>query len=584
MKLCPQCHQTYTDETLRFCRVDGSLLQTNSSPAGSSDTLILPAARASDALPTQLLQNETAQDKEATSPIEAARSAQPGQLKAADEIKRGKRSVAVVSLVLILAVIGLSYWLFTDHSASTDTKQIESIAVLPFENASGNADVEYLSDGMTETLIGSLSQIPKLNVKARSSVFRYKGKEFDLRKIAQELNVQAILTGRVAQRGEQLLLSLELVDAKTENVIWSERYTRRQSDLVALQSGVARDVSNKLRTRLSSAEQNQIAKNYTTSAEAYQLYLKGRFFLNTGMPERQQESIEYFRQAVSLDPNFALGYAGMADAYTLLGTTFRASLPPREAMPNARVAAQKALEIDSGLSEAHVSMAWVKYRFDWDWRAGEDEFKQAVALNPNNAQAHHWYADYLTAMGRFDEALAEIRRAREIDPFSIFINWNVGRIFYFARRYDESLAELRRALEMDQNFVRTHGYLEYVYSMKGMNDEAFAEHLKTDALSGVNLERIAALKNAYAAAGFKAVWRKELEFALEDAKTRYVTPITMALLYANVGDKDRALKLLNQSYEERDGSLVYLNVDPHWDELRADPRFQDLLRRIGLPR
>jgi TolB-like protein len=488
-------------------------------------------------------------------------------------IKRRLRVVAMAALILL--VVSLAFWFFSSRSA--DTQQIESIAVLPFQNESGNADNEYLSDGMTESLIGSLSQMPKLNVKARSSVFRYKGKETDVQKIARELNVQAILTGRVLQRGDRLILNLEVVDGKTENVIWKEQYSRKQTDLVALQGEIARDVSSKLRAKLTGAEQDQIARNYTQSSDAYQLYLKGRFFLNNGTRGGQRKSIEYFEQAVNLDPNFALGYAGIADAYTILGTTHDASLSPREA-------AQKALDIDPGLGEAHTSMAWIKYRFDWDWRGAEDEFKQAIALNPNNAQAHHWYADYLMAMKRFDEALAEIRRARELDPFSLLINWNVGRILYFARRYDESLAELRQTLEMDQNSAPTHAFLELVYTMKGMNDEAFEAHLKVDALTGASAERLAALKTAYARSGFRSVWEKEIEFALEDAKSRHITPFNFSRLYANAGDKNRALALLNQAYDVRDGSLVYINAAPYWDDFRADALFQDLQRRMNFPR
>lgn len=593
MKRCPQCHQTYTDETLKFCRNDGASLQASGSfPAESSDTLILPAARTDEALPTKLLQSESTQAQEITSPTDAA-----GDLQATDAnnvpttsgakstgsvIKRRRRGVAVTKAALILLVVSLAFWFFSSRSA--DTKQIESIAVLPFQNESGNADNEYLSDGMTESLIGSLSQIPKLNVKARSSVFRYKGKETDVQKIARELNVQAILTGRVLQRAEQLILNLEVVDGKTENVIWKEQYSRKQTDLVALQGEIARDVSSKLRAKLTGAEQDQIAKNYTQSSDAYQLYLKGRFFQNNGARGGQRKSIEYFEQAVNLDPNFALGYAGIADAYTILGTTHDASLSPREAMPKAKAAAQKALDIDPGLSEAHTSMAWIKYRFDWDWRGAEDEFKQAIALNANNAQAHHWYADYLMAMKRFDEALAEIRLARELDPFSLLINWNVGRILYFARRYDESLAELHRTLEMNQNSAPTYAFLELVYSMKGMTDEAFAAHLKVDALTGASAERLAALKTAYARAGFRSVWEKEVEFALEDAKSRHITPFNLSRLYAGAGDKNRALALLNQAYDVRDGSLVYLDAAPYWDDFRADARFQDLLRRMNFPR
>jgi TolB-like protein len=293
------------------------------------------------------------------------------QATTADEIKQtrtnqtaannpAKKYLTAALAILLVSAIGF----FGYRYLTTNHNQIESIAVMPFVNESSNADNEYLSDGMTESLIGSLSQIPKLNVKARSSVFRYKGKEIDLQKVAQELNVQAILTGRVLQRGDQLILNLELVDARSENVIWSEQYNRRQADLVSLQSEIARDVSNKLKTKLSGADEQKVAKNYTQNTEAYQLYLKGRYFLNQGTREGLEKSVEYFQQAVNLDDAFALGYAGMADAYTLLGTTFAATLKPREAMPKARVAAQKALEIEPNLSEAHTSLAWIKYRFD----------------------------------------------------------------------------------------------------------------------------------------------------------------------------------------------------------------------------
>jgi serine/threonine-protein kinase len=496
------------------------------------------------------------------------------------EIKSHKSSFAIGLMVLLVASMGLGYWFFSNRSSNAT--QIESIAVLPFVNESGNADNEYLSDGMTETLINSLSQLPKLSVKARSSVFHYKGKTVAPQTIGNELSVQAVLNGRVVQRGNNLTLSLELVDTQTGNQIWGEQYNRKQTDLVSLQNEIARDVSNKLRAKLSAADANRIAKNYTTNSEAYQLYLKGRSFLNQGTREGQIKSIEYFQQAVNLDPDFALGYVGMADVYTLLGTTFDASLKPREAMPKARIAAQRALEIEPNLSETHTSLAWIKYRFDWDWRGAEEEFKQAIALNPNNAQAHHWYSDYLVAMGRFDEALAEIKRARELDPFSLLINWNVGRILYFARRYDEALLELRKTLEMDQNFLRTHGFLERVYAAKGMNEEAFAEHLKYDSLTGLDAERITNLKEIYAAAGWKAVWQKEIEWTLEDSKNRYVSPFGMALLYNSRGDKERAIEWLDKAFEDRSGTLVTLKVDPSWDNLRDDPRFQDLLRRVGL--
>lgn len=586
MKICPQCSRTYSDDTLNFCLEDGANLLNDFAAIDETKTALLNASSAkSDDEPQTAILSDFRSETAAKGQINHTDKTEILRTSALEKTvdKNSKQSKKLWLSAVFAAALAIGGFFGYKYLVANNSKQISSIAVLPFENASGNDENEYLSDGMTESLIGSLSQIPNLNVKARSSVFRYKGKGTNLQKIAEELNVQTVLTGRVLQRGEQLILNLELVDGTTENVIWTEQYNRRQFDLAGLQSEIARDVSNKLRTKLSGAEQNQIAKNYTTNSEAYQLYLKGRFFLNSGARDGQKKSIEYFRQAIDLDPNFALGYAGMADAYTLLGTTFDASLPPREAMPNAKTAAQKALEIDANLSEARLSLAWIKYRFDWDWRGAEGDFKQAIALNPNNAHARHWYADYLTAMGRFDEALAEIRRARELDPFSIFINWNVGRILYFARRYDEALAELRRTLEMDQNFVRTHAYLQAVYLKKGMDTEAFAEFLKVEALSGTSAERIAALKNVYAAGGWKSVWQKQVEFALEDEKSRYITSLSRAFLYAKNDDRNQALEWLNRAYEEREGSLVNLNADPHWDELRADPRFQDLLRRMNLP-
>ncbi|MBA3766140.1 MAG: protein kinase [Acidobacteria bacterium] len=494
-------------------------------------------------------------------------------------IQKHKLGFALALSVLLLTAIGLGYWFYSQRS-STAT-QIESIAVLPFVNEGGNADVEYLSDGMTETLINSLSQLPKLSVKARSSVFSYKGRDAKPQQVGSDLNVQAVLSGRVVQRGDDLTLYLSLVDARNGNQLWGEQYNRKLADLVSLQGEIARDVSQKLRMRLSGADEQKLAKSYTQNAEAYRLYLRGRYSLN-GSRDGLQQSVEHFQRAIDLDPNFALGYAGMADAYTLLGTTFF-SMTPREAMPRARAAAQRALELDSGLSETHTSLAWVKYRFDWDWRGAEDEFKQALLLNPSNAQAHHWYADYLLAMGRFDESLAENRRARGLDPLSLFINWDAGRILYHALRYDESLAELHKTLEMDQNFAWTHAVLHEVYLAKGMNDEALAAHLKFAALTGVSPERVAALKNVYVSTGWKGLWQKELEWALEDSKHRRVTPHTMATLYAKIGDKDHTLEWLNKAFEERAASLVYLNTDQQWDNFRQDPRFADLVRRVGLP-
>ncbi|HVE59215.1 MAG TPA: protein kinase, partial [Pyrinomonadaceae bacterium] len=356
--------------------------------------------------------------------------------------------------LLVLAVSG-----FFGSKYFVSNKQIESIAVMPFINESGNSDVEYLSDGMTETLINSLSQVPNLSVKARSSVFRYKGKELDPKKIASELNVQAILTGRVVQRGDQLTLNLELIDARTENLLWGNKYDRKASDLVSLQSEIARDVSGKLKAKLSGADETRLANNGTTDSEAYQSYLKGRYFHSKGTNNDVQQSLKYFQEAVNLDPKFARGYAGLADAYTLLGTVYNSTVLPAEVMPKARTAAEKAIELDPNLSEAYTALAWVKFRFDWDWAGAEKDFKKAIELDPNNAQAHQWYGEYLSCVMRETEAIAELKRARELEPFSLIMNWNVAKGYLGFRRFDEAIEEAKNVLEMDKNYVPAYRIL-----------------------------------------------------------------------------------------------------------------------------
>ena len=580
MKRCPQCNRVEAEETLTFCRVDGTpLVRESGAAAGDAGTLKFGSTPATGDTETRILPTgETLSRPTAPTTVLDTHRASGGTPELSKPKSRRVLVIAVAAITAAAVAASAYYYL----PRAENNSAIESIAVLPFVNESGNADVEYLSDGMTETLINSLSRLPKLLVKARSSVFSYKGRDVKPQQVGSELNVEAVLSGRVVQRGGDLTLYLSLVDTRAGNQLWGDQYNRKLADIVTLQGEIARDVSQKLRVKLSGADEQKLAENSTENAEAYRLYLRGRYSLN-GSHEGLRQGVEHFQRAIDLDPNFALAYAGMADAYTLLGTTFFASMTPREAMPRARAAAQRALELDSGLSEAHTSLAWVKFRFDWDWRGAEDEFKRALELNPSNAQAHHWYADYLLAMGRFDESLAENRRARELDPLSIFINWNVGRILYHARRYDESLAELRKTLEMDQNFARTHGYLSIVYLAKGMDDEALEAHLKYASLTGAIPERVVALKDAYVSTGWKGLWRKEIEWALGDSKHRRVTPYTVALLYAKIGDKDHTLEWLNKAFEERDGSTVYLNTDRRWDGIRSDPRFADLMRRVGLP-
>ncbi len=479
-------------------------------------------------------------------------------------------------IVLLLALAGSGYWYYAQRS----TKQIDSIAVLPFVNESGSVDVEYLSDGMTETLINSLSQLPGLSVKARSSVFHYKGKEISPQTIGNELSVRAILNGRVIQRGDNLTLSLELVDAQTGNQIWGEQYNRKMMELVSLQSEIARDVSNKLRTKLTGAEQQQVAKNYTANTEAYQLYLQGRFYWNKRTDEGGKKAFEYFQQAIDKDPNYALAYIGLAETHLL------DRFPDR--FVKASALALKALEIDPTLGEAHNVLAQIKESGEWNFAEAEKEYKRAIELNPNYATAYHWYAEFLAEMGRFDESFAMYKRALELDPLSLAISTDLGMAYYYARQYDRAIEHLKKLVELDPNYVRTHDYLAKVYEEKGMFEEAITEIEKLNALRGEDMQEFtrdkAKVEDALRKSGAKGYWQKILEFNKEGIqKGNSVYPPDMAMLYARLGERDEAFRWLEKAYEERSVPLTRLKVSPEWDNIRSDPRFQELLRRIGLP-
>lgn len=580
MKRCPQCHQTYTDETLKFCRDDGTLLQdNNSSSTESSDTLLLPATRLSDVSPTQILQSEAA-PRGNTSPIDTIEKLHEGARDTSatssapliiSKIKRHKIAVTLASSVLILAAIGFGYWLFKGRSSSSNSAPIESIAVMPFINANGNSDLEYLSDGMTESLISSLSQIPKLNVKARSSVFRYKGRDVSPQTVGSELSVQAVLLGHVVQFGDQLRLGLELVDARTENVVWSEQYNRKQTDLVALQSEIARDVSNKLRVKLSGADEQRLAKNYTANTEAYRLYLLGRFHWNKRTVSDFGKAIEYFQQAIVADPNYALAYAGLADAY-MLNSEYGGELP-KEAIPKARETALKALSLDEQLSEAHTALGVILFN-DYDFSGAEREYKRAIELDPNDATAHQRYGLFLAEVGKLEDGLVEVERALEIEPFSPPINRSKGDVLFYARRYDESIAQLNKTIDLDSNWATAHRVLSFNYWAKGEYEASVNEFAKYREVQG-RQSGAAQIRETFSRGG----WTGFLRWRIDDNRG---SGFTSALCYAALGDKDKALIALNRAYEDHENPVLLLKVHPLVDPLRGDPRFQDLLRRVGL--
>ena len=502
------------------------------------------------------------------------------------EIKNHKLGFVVLS-VLLLAAVGLSYWYFSNRTSNT--KQIESIAVMPFVNQSGNADTEYLSDGMTETLISSLSQLPKLNVKARSSVFRYKGKETDAQTIGKELNAQAILTGNVVERGQNLSLYVELLDVAADKVLWSQTYNRPITNLVSLQSDIARDVSNNLRTRLSNADEQRVTKTYTADPEAYQLYLQGLYHWNKRTAEDIRKSIALFRQAIDKDPSYAKAYAWLAMAY-LIVPIYSQNLTKQEIKEvdlKKRAALRQAQELDDSLAEVHAVLATLK-EDDWDLAAAENEYKRAIELNPNFASAHHFYSVLLSWIGRNEEAFAEINKAHELDPFSRSINFNVGARFYEARHFDEAIAQYRRVLEMEPNHPLTHLFLAQAYDAKAMYLEAIAEYRTADVLlekeSAETAQRkAAALTQALKTGGAQGYWRKRLELSLKEYDEGHGSAYKIAVCYARLGDQDRAFEQLEKSFAAREADLIWIKTEPAFDELSSDPRFQDLLRRVGLP-
>jgi len=496
-----------------------------------------------------------------------------------EKAKRGLGKVLIASLALVALIA-----VFFGYRYFSSNKQIESIAVMPFVNESGNQDVEYLSDGMTETLMSSLSRLPNLNVKARSLVFRYKGKDIDARSIGKELNVQAVLNGRVVQHGDGLTLYLELVDTGTGNRIWGDQYNRKQADLVSLQSEIAVDVSQKLRTKLSGAEEQKLTKKYTENAEAYQLYLKGRFFVNQRTAESLRKAIECFEQAISIDPNYALGYAGLADSYLLLGIpdAITGALSPQDSLPKARAAAEKALEIDNSVGEIYASLAHVKWK-EWDWAGAEADFDRGIRLNPNYPIGRLYHAVYLCSLGRQDEAVKEIRRAQELDPLSLPINASVAYVFYLGRQYDEAIAAGKKTLEMDAVFPLTHQRLGLAYVQKKMYQEAIAEFQQAAKNSNRAPLAITSLGHAFAASGNKVEAQRVLAELKELSLRRYVSPYGIAMIYAALGDKEQAFQWLEKANDERNTEMVFLKVDPRADPLRNDPRFADLVKRIGLP-
>lgn len=496
--------------------------------------------------------------------------------------QRSTRRFAI-ALALSAATLAVSA-LILYHASTRPVPQadeqpapIRSLAVLPLRNLTNDPANDYFSDGMTESLLTSLSKIDGLKVISRGSVFRFKEQEIDPREVGRQLNVAAVLEGNVRRDENSVRVTVRLVSTEDGRVLWAgETYERALSDIFALQDEIARQVATELKFKLSGEAAQQLTRRYTDNVEAYQLYLKGRFFWNKRVPKELRKGIEYFEQAIKLDPNYALAYAGLADSYALLDL-YSSGRQTKDYFLKAKAAARKALEIDNTLAEAHTSLAYVKYYYDWDWSRAEDEFKRAIELNPNYATAHQWYAEYLFYMERFDESLAEINRAHELDPFSLAINTELGSPYFYMRQYDQALDKYRKAKEMDPHFFLATYCLALCYEQKGMYDEAIN-------MLGGGKDVSAIVGYAYAVSGRRREAQNMLNRILEASKREYFSPYMIARIYAGLGEKDQAFQWLEKAREDQDERMVMLKVDQQFDGLRSDPRFTDLMRRVGLAR
>jgi TolB-like protein/DNA-binding winged helix-turn-helix (wHTH) protein/Flp pilus assembly protein TadD len=482
------------------------------------------------------------------------------------------------ALVLVLAI--LTIWKL--HSGSEPSPVIRSLAVLPLESLSGDASQDYFADGMTDELITELGQISALRVISRTSVMTYKGAHRPLPQIARELNVDAVVEGTVLRSSDKVRITAQLIQAAADKHLWAQSYEGDFRDTLALQNKVARNIAEQIRIKLNPQEQAVLKSVKVVNPEAYDDYLKGRYFWNKRTADGLKKAIDSFNQAIEKDPNYAQAYSGLADSYALAGDWEYGLLAPKQAFPKAKAAARKALELDNNLGAAHTSLAFSLDVFDWDWESAEKEFRRAIELDPGYATAHQWYAWHFSVKGRNSEAIAELRKAENLDPLSLIIGADMADLLLIARRFDESIQHSRRTIDLDPNFALAHYLLGEAYMQKPMYNDAIAELQKAIEFSGGNTACSAGLAYAYALAGR----RNEAVQILNDLKNRsnhgLLNPSEIALIYAGLSDKDQAMSWLGKAYEERFNPSVLLR--PGFDPLRPDPRFQDLLRRVGFSR
>ena len=507
----------------------------------------------------------------------------------ADELpKKSARSHAWIYVVVVAGAISASLFFFGRYTATSKQSALteapaKSIAVLPFENLSGNPENAYFTDGIQEEILMRLAKIADLKVVSRTSTVRYKRSPGSLREIATQLGVTNVLEGSVQHTADRVHVNVQLIKAASDTHLWAEAYDRKLTDIFAVESEIAKTIADTLQAKLTGSEKHAIAARPTENTEAHQLYLKGRFFWNKRTGNDLKKSIDYFNQAIAADPKYALAYAGVAEAYAVLPTY--AGGTPQECYPKAEAAAKRALALDETVAEAHNALGEVFLFYDFDFARSIREFQRAIELKPNYASAHQWYGnDLLVPLGRFDEAIAEVKRALELDPLSLIINEDLGNTYYSARRYDEAIEQLTKTLELDSSFYYAHWSLGVAFEAKGTLDAAIEEYQKARALNDDPFV-LALLGHAYASSGNEAEALKILDQLKELSKQRYVTAYNFAIVYLGLGDKEEALRWLQKSYQDRAGyDIATIKVDPFLDPLRGDPRFEELVAKVLAPK
>ena len=577
MKRCPQCKRVEADDSLVYCRTDGAAL-VPSPLASESSTAQLDASE----VHTSILPHKTDAAFERVTGPTTSLPVPPPTGTAQELARTGRRRilVPVVGLIVLIGIVVVAYSLAGRLFSSPENKGIESVAVLPFENKSGNADSEYLSDGLAESLIYRLSKLSNLKVSPRSSVFRYKGKEIDAEKIGNELGVDAVMSGRLTQRGDNLTISVDLIDVRNKKTLWGEQFERKMSDLLTTHGEIASAITDKLQVKLSGNDTTGMTKQFTSDNEAYQLYLQGRYFWSKRSSGNLKKATELLRAATEKDPNFALAYAGLADCYAV--SYYYVGEKPRELMPFAKTYAAKAIQLDPSLAEPHATLGFASWLLDWDRVTAEKEFHRAIELNPNYPTARHWYSRFLRGVGRQDEAWREIKRAEELDPLSLVVINNVAENHIDRGDLNAAIKESQRLIDLDPNFWPGHQTLGIVMVKQGRYTEALAEAQKSVEHANRSNAPLALLGHVYARMGR----RSDTEAVIKELEKRYANQQAdgrdLAVVYAGLDDKNKAFEWLEKAFKDRSLFLVFLKLEPLLDPLRSDPRWSDLERRVGI--